>query len=174
MTKLRSHIGAAAAALALALGAASAQADTVWHFTYAGNGVSAGGSFQTVGNGSSPTAIEWISGSYSDQFTTNAAISLIPVTSTVWSPGEYLSADGQYYYNDMFNSASGFDDGGVLFHAGSQEVNLYFQNGMFNIDSGVTTAVTFKAVAVPEPGPIAMLLAGLGALAFVSRRKTRG
>jgi len=44
---------------------------------------------------------------------------------------------------------------------------------MINLTSGVQTVVQFSAVAVPEPAPLAMLLAGLGALGFASRRKAR-
>ena len=171
MNKIRGIVAATAATLALA--ATAAHADTVWTFEYSGNGVHANGSFETVGDGSTPSTIEWITGSYSDQFVTNGAISLIPTTSTPYTgeAGQFLSADGAYYYDNLFNSATGFDDGGMLFTAGSQEVNLYGSGGFVNIDSGVQTSVSFMAVPVPEPGSVAMLLAGLGALGFASRRK---
>ena len=173
MNKFQGFLAAAAAALAMT--STAAHADTTWSFAYTGaNGVHASGTFETAGDGTTPTAIEWITGTYSDQFVTNGTISLIPVTSTPYGgeAGEFLSADGAYYYNNMFNSATGFDDGGLLFSAGGQEVNLYGSNGGFiNLDSGVQTSVSFMAAPVPEPGPTAMLLAGLGALAFASRRK---
>ncbi len=165
-----------AAATTLALVGTSAHADTVWNFTYSGAGVSASGSFDTLGNGSTPTTVEWLTGTYSDASITNGAISLIATTSTPYAgeAGQFLSADGAYYYNNLFNSTSAFDDGGLLFSAGTHEVNLFGgSGGLFNLTNGVQTAVSFSAVAVPEPGSMAMLLAGMGALAFVSRRKAR-
>ena len=173
MNKLHGFLAAAAATLALT--STAAHADTVWTFVYSGgaNGVYATGSFATAGDGTTPTTVEWISGTYTDQFVENGSISLIPTTTTPWGDaGQTLSADGQYYYDNLFNKTTGFDDGGLLFNAGTQEVNLYGGNGGFiNLDSGTTTNVSFMAVPVPEPAPTAMLLAGLGALAFASRRK---
>lgn len=162
----------AAAATTLALASSAAHADTVWNFTYAGGGVSASGSFETVGNGATPTAVEWLTGTYSDGGL-SGAISLVPITATPYTPepGQFLSADGAYYYDNLFNVASGFDDGGLLFAVGTHEVNLYRSGAMINLTSGVQTVVQFSAVAVPEPAPLAMLLAGLGALGFANRRK---
>jgi hypothetical protein len=175
MRKIQALLAVAAASLALA--GTAAHADTVWHFTYTGGGVSASGSFETLGDGSAPTAVESITGTYTDSFTTNGSINLIPTTSTPYSgePGQFLSADGAYYYNDLFNSATGFDDGGLLFSVnGTKEVNVFASNGgLVNLTNGVQTSVAFNAVAVPEPGSIAMLLAGVAALGFVSRRKAR-
>ena len=171
MRKIQGLLVAAAATLAVA--GTSAHADTVWHFTYSGGGVSAGGSFDTLGDGSAPTTVEWITGTYSDGSITNGVISLIPTTATPYSaePGQFLSLDGKYYYDNLFNSTSSFDDGGLLFSAGTQEINVFRDGGLVNLTNGVQTDVTFKATAVPEPGSFAMLLAGLAALAFVSRRK---
>ncbi len=173
MRKIQALLATAAASLALA--GTAAHADTDWHFTYTGGGVSASGSFETLGDGSAPTTVESLTGTYTDG-SASGAIVLIPTTSTPYSgePGQFLSTDGAYYYNDLFNSASDFDDGGLLFSAGGEEINVFASNGgLVNLTNGVQTSITFNAVAVPEPGSIAMLLAGVAALGFVSRRKAR-
>jgi PEP-CTERM motif len=163
----------AATAATLAFAGTSAHADTLWNFTYSGDGVSASGSFVTVGNGSTPTVVESMTGTYTDAQTTGA-ISLIPAG----APGATVtSADGLYYYDDLFGGSSSIDNSGLLFFAGSQDVNLYTDGGMISVThygSGyVFSNVTFSAVAVPEPGSLGMLLAGIAALGFVSRRKAR-
>jgi len=170
MNRFQKLLAAAGATLALA---GAAHADTTWKFEYAGaNGVYVTGSFATPGDGSTPTTVEWLTGTYTDPSVTNAALSLIPTTSTPYGTNEFLSADGQYYYNNQFNTSTGFDDGGLLFNAGSLEVNLYGSNGGFiSLTNGTQTSVSFMAVPVPEPTSVAMLLAGLGALGFASRRK---
>lgn len=173
MRKIQALLGAATASLALA--GTAAHADTVWNFSYSGNGVSASGSFETLGNGSVPTTIESLTGTYTDA-SASGTITLIPTTSTPYpgEAGQFLSADGAYYYNDLFNSTSYFDDGGLLFSAGGKEINVFTVNGgLVNLTNGVQTSIMFNAVAVPEPAPLAMLLAGVAALGFVSRRKAR-
>jgi len=173
MKKIQALLAATAASLALA--GTAAHADTAWTFTYTGSGISASGSFETLGNGSSPTTVESLTGTYTDG-SASGAIALIPTTSTPYSgeAGQFLSADGQYYYDNLFNSASDFDDGGLLFSAGGQEINVFRINGgLVNLTNGVQTSINFNAVAVPEPGSLAMLLAGVAALGFVSRRKSR-
>jgi len=164
-----------AAAAALALAGAPAHADTLWHFTYAGSGVSASGSFETAGDGSTPSLVEWITGSYSDGTTVGGALSLVPTT----VPGENTSTDGFYFYDNLFGGSSQLSGAGLLFLAGSQEVNLYRDaargiTSVTSYDQGnsfIYTPVTFSAIAaVPEPGVLAMMLAGLGVFGAVGRR----
>ena len=172
----------AAATMTFALACTSAHAATVWDFSFSdvvsGHTVTGSGTFTTTGNGNTPSDVTSITGTYSDGTTVNGALSLIPAATT--GGVQNTSADGFYYYDNVYGGTPGLDTNGLLFLAGSQEVNLYYQNGTFNIvttysgfGNWVTTPVNFSAAAVPEPASIAMLLAGLGALGFASRRKTQ-
>jgi len=174
------HAPLAAAVTALALAAAPAQADTIWNFSYSGSGVAASGSFETLGDGSTPSLVEWISGTYSDGTTVNGALSLVPTT----QPGVNDSADGFYTYDNLYGGPTRISADGLLFLAGTQEIDLYLDDvlsitNVTTYDNGVTfnfTAVNFTAVpavvpVVPEPGAFAMLLAGLGVLGAVRRQR---
>jgi len=160
---LKTFIGAAV----LALASVAAHADTVWNFTYSGDGVSASGSFTTVGDGSTPSAVTSISGTYSDAQVANGTIDGVVA----------LGTDGGFYYDNLFGGSPLFSNSGLLFDVdGGIHVNLYTVGNDYRsvkwLDGGVVdTAVT---LAVPEPGSVAMLLAGLGALGFASRRRSRG
>lgn len=171
MKKIKVLLATAAAAFAFA--GASAHADTVWNFAYTGAGLTASGQFDTLGDGSTPSLLQWMSGTYSDG-TTTGAISLIPLNSAA-TPN--TSTDGLYYYDNLFGGTPQIDNAGLLFFAGAQEINLYLDSGgmtsVTRYGGYVFTPVTFTATAVPEPGSLALLMAGLGALAFVSRRKAR-
>ena len=172
MTTIRNLLSAAA--VALAVSASSAHADTVWNFSYSGNGISASGRFDTLGSGSTPTELQWMTGSYSDG-TTTGSITLIPATA---ASGYTTSPSGLYVYDNLYGGASQFDYGGLLFAVGGHEVNLYLDPtyGIANLTTYAAqelTAVTFSATAVPEPAPVSLLLAGAGALVFLGRRKLR-
>jgi hypothetical protein len=171
MRKLQWLLTTAAAAIALV--GTSAHADTLWNFTYAGTGVSASGSFTTVGNGSTPSLVNSMSGTYTDG-STSGAITLIPIASGTPT----YAPDGLYIADNLFGGSPQIDVWGLLFLAGTQEVNVYTDpsQGLLSTTSHggyVFTPITFNAVAVPEPASVAMLLAGLGALAFTSRRRAR-
>jgi hypothetical protein len=178
MKMLQGPLAAAVATLSLAV--TPAHADTLWHFTYSGSGVSASGSFDTVGDGSTPSLVQWVTGTYSDGTTVNGALSLVPTT----QPGENSSSDGFYLYDNLFGGTPPFSSDGWLLLAGSQELNLYQDAtlGTTNVvtyDNGVNfiyTPVTFSATAavpVPEPGMFAMMLAGLGVSGAIGRRRAR-
>ena len=168
MTTIRHLLGAAGVALALA--ASSAQADTVWNFSYSGSGVSASGQFDTLGNGATPTELQWMTGTYSDG-TTTGSITLIPAPA---ASGYSTSPSGLYVYDNLYGGAGQFDYGGLLFAVNGHEVNPSY--GIANLTTYASqqlTPVTFSATAVPEPAPMALLLAGVAALGFVGRRKVR-
>ncbi len=164
-----------AAAVALGMVGTPAHADTVWNFTYSGSGVSASGSFTTIGNGASPSEVLSMSGTYSDG-TTTGALSLVTLAG---NGASVTTPDGLYIADNLFGGSPQIDNSGLLFLAGSQEVNLYADpgTGLTNVTSYngsyVFSPVHFSATAVSEPGSIAMLLAGLGAMGFVGRRKAR-
>ncbi len=156
-----------AAATTLALVGTSAHADTLWNFTYSGDNSSASGSFTVAGDGTSPGAVTSITGTYSDATITNGTIDGL-VT---------LGTDPGFNFDNLFGGTPQFSNAGLLFDVnGTQHVNLYSEgNGYFNAayeaPGLLNEAVSLTVTAVPEPGSIAMLLAGLGALAFTSRRR---
>ena len=168
MKKIQGLLLAAAATLALV--GTSAHADTVWNFTYSGSNSSASGSFSTAGDGTTPSAVTAISGTYSDATITNGTIDGLVA----------LGTDGSFYYDNLFGGTPLLSNSGVLFDVnGGQHVNLYtvgsdYYNAAFEAPGLLNETVSFSVTsAVPEPGSIAMLLASMGALTFMSRRKAR-
>ena len=162
----------AAVAGSLAFAAAPVQLDTVWNWSYTGNGVSASGQWDTLGNASSPTSLQWITGTYSDASVTNGTIDgLVP-----------LGSDGAWIYDNAFGGAGVVSNPGVLFdvNGGAVHVNLFsdgssptgFLSGTnWNGGGYALTPVQLSVTAVPEPAIAALLLAGIGALGFTARRK---
>jgi hypothetical protein len=165
MKMLNGLLGAAIATLAMAT--TPAQASTVWDWTLSGGGVSASGTFDTVGDGSTPSAVTFISGNYSDSNVTNGTIDgLVP-----------LGTDSQWIYDNMFGGSPALSNPGILFDVDGLHVNMFTQPGFI---SGVNiggsyqlTNVSFAASVVPEPATLALMLAGLGALYVTRRRKLR-
>ena len=158
------------AATTLALASTAAHADTTWNFTYAGNNSSASGSFTTAGDGTTPSAVTSITGTYSDGTITSGTIDGLVA----------LGTDGNFNFDNLFGGSPLFNNNGVLFDVdGGQHVNLYtigndYYNAAFEAPGLLNEAVSFSVTAaVPEPGSVAMLLAGIGALSFVGRRKAR-
>jgi len=165
MRKLQTIIGAGV----LALASVAAHADTAWNFTYSGNGVSASGSFTTLGDGSTPSAVTSVTGTYSDAQVLHGTIDGVVA----------LGTDGGFYYDNLFGGSPLFSNSGLLFDVdGGVHVNLYtvgndYRSVKWLEGNVVDTSVSLKVSAVPEPGPVTMLLAGIGALGFASRRKMR-
>lgn len=162
----------AAVAGSLAVAATPTQADTVWNWSYTGNGVSASGQWDTVGNASSPESLQWITGTYSDANVTNGTIDgLVP-----------LGSDGYWIYDNAYGGAGVVSNPGVLFgvDGGAVHVNLFSDGGSptgfisgtnWNGNGYALTPVQLTVTAVPEPATAALLFAGLGALGFTARRK---
>ena len=166
MNKLQGFLAATTASLALT--ATAAHADTVWNFTLSGDGISASGSLEIAGDGSTPSPLLSISGLYSDPTVTNGTIDGFVA----------LGTDSRFNYDNLFGGTPYVNGNGLLFDVnGGQHVNLYsdstgywivtFENG-----NAVPEQVSFMLATVPEPGSLAMMLAGLGGFAFASRRKT--
>jgi hypothetical protein len=156
-----------AAFATLAIAAGPARAMTVWDWTLSGGGVNASGTFDTAGDGSTPSAVTFISGTYSDGNVTNGTIDgLVP-----------LGTDSRWIYDNMFGGSPVLSNPGILFDVGGLHVNVFTDPGFI---SGVNvggsyqlTNVSFTAAVVPEPATLALMLAGLGALAVKQRRKLR-
>ncbi len=168
MNRIQGLLAAAAASLALV--GTAARADTTWNFSYTGNGVQGSGSFQTAGDGSTPSAVLDITGTFDDPTITNGTIDgVVP-----------LGADGTFNYDNLFGGTTYFSGDGLLFDVnGSEHVNLYYNGSGYSIvafesgsilDEDVSLTISAVAAPVPEPGTLAMVLAGLVALTFASRR----
>jgi hypothetical protein len=169
MNKFQGFLGAAAASLALA--STAAHANSVWDFTITGTGVQASGSFEAAGNGSTASTVLSMTGSYTDPQTTNGTITGVVA----------LNADPDFVYDNQFGGTPYFSSNGLLFDVnGSQDVNLYSKGSGYwiatfepnNVVLNEAVTLTISAAPVPEPAPLAMMLAGATVLVFARRRKT--
>jgi hypothetical protein len=167
---MKKYQGFLAAAIASLTFATAAHANTMWDFSYSGGGVSASGSFETIGNGSTPSEVTAITGTYSDGFITDGVIDGVVALGT---------DSGRFNYDNDFGGTPVFSNPGLLFDVnGTQHVNIYsagtdFYNVTYENGGTPNTLVTLEVTAVPEPTSMALLLAGLGALGIASRRRNR-
>lgn len=173
MNPVRTVIASLVTCLALTL-PLTAQANQLWSWSYSntgGDSISASGTFETLGNALTPESILSITGTRN-----GAAITgLVP-----------LGTDGGFSYDNKFQAlAPFFNNDGVLFNVPSPvgHVNLYSVGAQLydytysaippSSRIGAGTPVTFSVAAVPEPETYAMLLAGLGLMGFIARRRTQ-
>jgi hypothetical protein len=137
-----------------------------------GGTYSASGVFTTGTANGSGFNIADISGTVTGAIGGGAIISLLPATTH--SPGDFI-AD-----NVLFPSADPVhNDAGALFTMGADEWNIW-GNGpgsysMWHSTIGhnwdVQTTGTMTIAAIPEPDTYAMMLAGLGLMGFIARRR---
>lgn len=160
-------------AAAMALGMQCAYADD-WAFTY----TDAGGGIPAFGSGTFETGA-LAGGTYALTGITGTANGL-----AITGLSDYASAD-----NLLYPTAPFVDVSGISFHtSGGPDWNLAFLSGGFNginfdgqvavnsnLDPGTGLAhfeaINLSVAAVPEPESYAMLLAGLGLMAFLARRR---
>jgi hypothetical protein len=149
------------------LSASSAFAVTTWTFSYTGAGVTASGSFTTAGNAAIAEDILSITGTRN-----GVAISgLVP-----------LGVDPDFSYDNQFaRTTPNFTIEGLLFRAGTQNYNLYYDGGVYYdlyVIGGITpveTPITWVVSTVPEPAAVLSMLAGLGLMgAFMRRGRHQG
>jgi len=160
---------------ALFIGTANAN---TWTFNYSGGGVSASGSFMTAGSAFTPELVSNFTGTYTDSFVNNAAITGLVS----------LGADPHWLYDNKFTAVDPLLNRlGILFGVvglGSN-VNIFFNDGTNHIPSDFgqylsgtyvggryqLQSVNLVVSAVPEPEIYAMLLAGLGLFGFMACRR---
>ncbi len=167
----------AVSALALAAAAVPAAA-TTYFFNYtstsAGAPLSASGRFTLSGN-----HVVKFSGSVDgDAITTlQSTAGLTPYSAT-----QFLSPDGQFYFNNVFYAADPvFDAGGILFYsAGGSEYNIFGNGpGSYSLLKGTpfggngpqSTGTLTLTAAVPEASTWIMLVAGFGLVGVSARRR---
>ena len=171
-----------AAAILLA-GASSAFADT-YQVTFTGTGVNGLLNLTATPYGSGTELVTAISGNVNGA----SVLSLIvPTASSGYSSFTLPDGDLWIYDNLIFPTSSSFlDFGGLLFtiQGNAQPVNLFYNppttygtytgaGGSANFPNDfVLTDVTLTAVPIPEPSTLALVLAGILAIAMVLIRKS--
>lgn len=154
---------------------AQAASAATWNWSYFGTDVSASGTFTTTGDAATAEAILNISGQRNGVNIT----ALVPLSAS-------YDVRGNFFYDNLFTTSNHFfTEGGLLFDTGdatqklSDLANVYSHNGQLydltwashRVGDGFGTPVSFTVTAVPEPETYAMMMAGLGLVGFVSRRR---
>jgi hypothetical protein len=174
MKKLPMLFAAAAVSLA-AVGSAHA---TTYSYSFNSTvpGLAAGsGTIVTAGDDTTtPALVTSLTGTFADLFTPAGAASLVPV-----------SSGGYFVFDNLFGGTPWVDDEGLVFTVGGKEINLSYNSsaGTYMVDDHVVipdvgffdlvVPINFSVLAtdVPEPGTWALVLAGLGAIGVMSRRR---
>ena len=146
----------------------SAQADT-FNFSYLSDDALTTAAGQLFTTGSDVTSM-------------TGTINGMSITSLIGSAGVQTSPSGAFYFDNIVYPGPALSSNGLLFSvtgdAGGQEWNLWGNGGtsgsLYSFVSGgynVQTNGTLNISAVPEPESYAMLLAGLGLMGFMVRRR---
>ena len=101
------------------------------------------------------------------------------ITALVTNPGQpYPTNNGAFIYNNVLFPATApvIDNNGILFQTGASTWNLYSYSAnsyaLYSWENGVGEKLgNMSIAAVPEPETYAMMVAGLGLLGLMVRRK---
>lgn len=167
---LKNRMGSLLLAGAALLAAGAARADTLWNWSYSGDGVTASGTFTTAGTALVPEDILSFTGTRNG----TAILGLVP-----------LDSDSNFIYDNQFTSvAPYFSEPGILYDIGGgtagSHINIYWDSadGLIHdlqVDPTesfvIDTVVTFSVSAVPEPATYAVMALGLAVVGGVARRR---
>jgi hypothetical protein len=181
---MRTKYLATAALMSAALVMTSPASADAWNWGATGAGISGSGQFTTAGSAVAPELITSWGGTWDGQ-------SILGLASP--NPPGFL-AD-----NLFVNAPAYFNNNGVVFNVGGSigVVNLYasltqpqlYEFSYSNIPAGSSNGwgngtpgpgggygipIQFTVAAVPEPETYAMMLAGLGLMGFIARRRKQG
>lgn len=170
MKSIRNFL-AATLAVGMMFGAMHAQAQQQWGVHFTATGLDVDFTFNTAGNAAIPELMQNVSGQ---------------VNGNSFSGLAALGSDGGFNFNNLFQNAGTFFDlsgpllsvGGIVgnlnLYSIGQQVYAYAYSGFVpgvNVGNGLEG--NLQVTPVPEPETYAMLLAGLGLMAFVARRRQK-